>query len=165
MTLNILQANMKANLAVHFLPWYISGSALPVSGNAKSPMWLLRLLQCPRPAGKCSMRSTMTSPARSSRLPASNYGEAEHWDYPKDKGDCEDLVLLKKRELGTAGFAPSTLLITVVRDGHGQGHGVLSIRTDDRDLVMVTATTACCAGMRPNTSSSSDSRRKTLSNG
>jgi predicted transglutaminase-like cysteine proteinase len=64
------------------------------------------------------------------------YGEAERWAYPKDKGDCEDFVLLKKRELDAADLAPATLLFTVVQDGHGQGHGVFSVGTDDEDFVL-----------------------------
>jgi predicted transglutaminase-like cysteine proteinase len=64
------------------------------------------------------------------------YGEAERWAYPKDKGDCEDFVLLKKRKLVQLGFAPGALLITVVRDEHGRGHAVLSVTTDGGDYVL-----------------------------
>lgn len=64
------------------------------------------------------------------------YGEAEHWAYPTDAGDCEDYVLLKKRYLEGLGFAPETLLITVVLDEKGEGHAVLTVTTDSGDFIL-----------------------------
>ena len=64
------------------------------------------------------------------------YGEAEHWAYPTDAGDCEDYVLLKKRQLEGLGFSADALLITVVLDEKGEGHAVLTITTDDGDYVL-----------------------------
>jgi predicted transglutaminase-like cysteine proteinase len=64
------------------------------------------------------------------------YGKAEVWAYPKDKGDCEDYVLLKRRMLIERGWPESTLLITVVRDENNEGHAVLTVRTDAGDLVL-----------------------------
>jgi predicted transglutaminase-like cysteine proteinase len=64
------------------------------------------------------------------------YGEAEHWAYPTDAGDCEDYVLLKKRFLENLGFAPEALLITVVLDEKREGHAVLTVTTQDGDYVL-----------------------------
>ena len=64
------------------------------------------------------------------------YGEAEHWAYPTDAGDCEDYVLLKKRYLEKLGFSAEALLITVVLDEKGEGHAVLTITTDAGDYVL-----------------------------
>ncbi|BCJ91290.1 transglutaminase [Terrihabitans soli] len=64
------------------------------------------------------------------------YGVAERWSYPVDRGDCEDYVLLKRRVLMDAGWDPSTLLITVVRDLKGAGHAVLTVVTDRGDYVL-----------------------------
>ena len=64
------------------------------------------------------------------------YGKVEYWTYPKDKGDCEDYVLLKRRMLIERGWPESTLLITVVRDENNEGHAVLTARTDIGDLVL-----------------------------
>ncbi|MCX5496932.1 transglutaminase-like cysteine peptidase [Kaistia dalseonensis] len=66
-----------------------------------------------------------------------NYGKDEYWNYPDDgKGDCEDFVLLKRRELLDRGWPAGALLITVVKQVNGDGHAVLTVRTDRGDLVL-----------------------------
>ena len=66
-----------------------------------------------------------------------NYHVAEYWTYPTDgRGDCEDIALQKRRELISAGWDPSTLLMTVVREQNGDGHAVLMVRTDRGDLIL-----------------------------
>jgi predicted transglutaminase-like cysteine proteinase len=65
------------------------------------------------------------------------YGVAEHWTYPETgKGDCEDYVLLKRRLLMDAGWPREALLITVVRDKKGDGHAVLTVKTDRGEYVL-----------------------------
>ena len=60
----------------------------------------------------------------------------EHWGYPQEAGDCEDYVLLKKRYLEGMGFPAEALLITVVLDEIGEGHAVLTARTDAGDYIL-----------------------------
>jgi len=64
------------------------------------------------------------------------YGVEEYWDYPIWAGDCEDYVLQKRRELHEFGLSLSNLLITVVRKPDGEGHAVLTIRTDRGDFIL-----------------------------
>lgn len=65
------------------------------------------------------------------------YGVVEKWTYPESgNGDCEDYVLLKRRMLIELGWPRSALLITVVRDKKGDGHSVLTVRTDHGELVL-----------------------------
>lgn len=64
------------------------------------------------------------------------YGVEERWAYPKTVGDCEDFVLLKRKMLMQKGFSPSDLLITVVLQPNGEGHAVLTVRTDRGDFVL-----------------------------
>lgn len=64
------------------------------------------------------------------------YHVAEFWTYPNGYGDCEDFALAKRRDLINAGWAPSTLMIAVVREANGNGHAVLIARTDRGDLVL-----------------------------
>lgn len=64
------------------------------------------------------------------------YGTEEYWAYPDAVGDCEDYVLLKRRDLMQAGISPANLLITVVRKPDGEGHAVLTVRTDRGDFIL-----------------------------
>jgi predicted transglutaminase-like cysteine proteinase len=64
------------------------------------------------------------------------YGVPERWEIPTTAGDCEDYVLLKQRYLEGLGFPVETLLITVVLDESGEGHAILTVRTDRGDLVL-----------------------------
>ena len=66
-----------------------------------------------------------------------HWGVADRWDIPTDgKGDCEDYVLLKRKMLVERGFPRQALLVTVVVDGHGDGHAVLTVKTDHGDFVL-----------------------------
>jgi predicted transglutaminase-like cysteine proteinase len=65
------------------------------------------------------------------------YGVVEKWTYPDSGfGDCEDYVLLKRRMLMQLGWPRSALLITVVRDKKGDGHSVLTVRTNRGEYVL-----------------------------
>ncbi|MCZ8543976.1 transglutaminase-like cysteine peptidase [Mesorhizobium qingshengii] len=65
------------------------------------------------------------------------YGKDEVWAYPdKGLGDCEDYVLEKRRELSRMSISLADLLITVVRKPDGEGHAVLTVRTDKGDYVL-----------------------------
>ncbi len=64
------------------------------------------------------------------------YGVEEKWAYPTYAGDCEDYVLLKRKMLMQKGFHPSDLLITVVLQPNGDGHAVLTVRTDRGDFIL-----------------------------
>lgn len=66
-----------------------------------------------------------------------HWGVAERWDFAEDgKGDCEEYVLVKRRELIAAGLPREALLITVVRDKKNEGHAVLTVKTDRGDFIL-----------------------------
>ncbi len=66
-----------------------------------------------------------------------HWGVVERWNYPDDGyGDCEDYVLLKRRMLIQSGWPRQSLLITVVRDKRGDGHAVLTVKTDRGEFVL-----------------------------
>ena len=66
-----------------------------------------------------------------------HWGVVERWNYPDDGyGDCEDYVLAKRRMLMQAGWPREALLITVVRDKHGDGHAVLTVKFDKGEYVL-----------------------------
>lgn len=66
-----------------------------------------------------------------------HYGIEDYWTLPKDgKGDCEDYALLKRHILIAKGWPSSALLMTVVRIENGEGHAVLTARTNSGDLIL-----------------------------
>jgi predicted transglutaminase-like cysteine proteinase len=66
-----------------------------------------------------------------------HWGVVERWNYPDDGyGDCEDYVLEKRRLLMRSGWPREALLITVVRDKRGDGHAVLTVKTDKGEYVL-----------------------------
>ncbi len=64
------------------------------------------------------------------------YGQEEYWTYPTNAGDCEDYALEKQRILSHRGVSRANLLITVVRRPTGDGHAVLTVRTDAGDFIL-----------------------------
>jgi predicted transglutaminase-like cysteine proteinase len=66
------------------------------------------------------------------------YGKTERWAYPLDRGDCEDIVLLKRRMLAEAGWPVGALLITTVEDPAARNgrHAVLTVRTDRGEFIL-----------------------------
>ena len=66
-----------------------------------------------------------------------HWGVVEKWSYPDDGyGDCEDYVLLKRRMLMESGWPREALLITVVREKNGNGHAVLTVKTDKGEFIL-----------------------------
>ena len=65
------------------------------------------------------------------------FGVEEYWTYPTGgAGDCEEYVLEKQRVLRSRGWPASALLITVVKDTNNEGHAVLTVRTDQGDIIL-----------------------------
>ena len=138
----------------------LSGSALAanefmtVTGQTSQPIGHYEF--CERLPKECKIRNTNLHPIKldqsswdilidvnhsvNARIrPATDmelYGREEYWTYPVDAGDCEDYVLEKQRELREKGFPLASLLITVVRKPDGEGHAVLTVRTDRGDFIL-----------------------------
>ena len=61
----------------------------------------------------------------------------DHWDYPTDgKGDCKIYALWKRKQLLDRGFPRQALLMTIVRDLEGNGHTILTVKTDRGDYIL-----------------------------
>lgn len=112
---------------------------------------------CKRFASECSIRPRDTGPVivtdalwkqisevnkavNAAVKPMSDYdvyGQDEYWAYPEQSvGDCEDYVLEKRRQLNALGISLSNLLITVLRKPDGEGHAVLTVRTNRGDFIL-----------------------------
>jgi predicted transglutaminase-like cysteine proteinase len=61
----------------------------------------------------------------------------DHWDYPVDgKGDCKIYALQKRRLLMAAGIPRQALLMTIARLSDGEGHTILTVKTDHGDFIL-----------------------------
>jgi predicted transglutaminase-like cysteine proteinase len=74
-------------------------------------------------------------------IPVTNYDHwgtmLDHWDYPLDgKGDCKVYALEKRRELMQQGFPRQALLMTVVKDLDGEGHAILTVKTNRGEFIL-----------------------------
>ncbi len=123
-------------------------------GNTSQPIGHYRF--CRQYPSECSQRSRRKAPMKLTRSawkklvqvnysvnkaikPLTDYeihGVEERWSFPRNVGDCEDYVLLKRNMLMRAGFSPADLLITVVKQPDGSGHAVLTVRTDLGDYIL-----------------------------
>jgi len=66
-----------------------------------------------------------------------HWGVVERWNYPDDGyGDCEDYALQKRKLLMAAGWPREALLMTVVRDQNGNGHAILTVKTDRGEYIL-----------------------------
>jgi predicted transglutaminase-like cysteine proteinase len=66
-----------------------------------------------------------------------HYGMIQWWRYPDDgAGACHSYALLKRRMLLQAGWPRTALLMTIVHEANGDGHAVLTVRTDRGDLIL-----------------------------
>jgi len=132
-----------------------AGSTMVVGGLTSQPIGHYEY--CKTNPQECAIRTRDTHPERMSEAlwatisrinlavnahvkPMSDtdiYGKDEVWTLPiNGVGDCEDYVLEKQLELHKAGLSLGNLLITVVRKADGEGHAVLTVRTDDGDFVL-----------------------------
>lgn len=130
------------------------GEHMVVTGRTTQPIGHYEY--CKTYGADCSLRSSKTGPVkltneRLQEIAAINdhvnqsvtpvtdldlYNVEELWTYPERYGDCEDYVLLKRQMLMQRGWPASSLLITVVRQRNGDGHAVLTVRTDRADYVL-----------------------------
>jgi|SRR5579862_513182 len=66
-----------------------------------------------------------------------HYGVIQWWRYPDDgAGACHSYALLKRSMLMQAGWPRSALLMTVVREANGEGHAVLTVKTDKGEFIL-----------------------------
>ena len=72
-----------------------------------------------------------------------HWGVPDSWDIPSDGiGDCEDFQILKRKLLAESGLPRRAMRLTVVIDEKGEGHAVLTIRTDRGDFILDNKTNA-----------------------
>jgi predicted transglutaminase-like cysteine proteinase len=62
--------------------------------------------------------------------------DADVWSTSATSGDCEDYVLAKRKALIKAGIPASALRIAYVKTRKGEGHAILVVKTNGKDLVL-----------------------------
>lgn len=77
----------------------------------------------------------VNSSVNRSIAPVSDEGP-DVWSLNVSAGDCEDYVLAKRHALIASGLPPSALRIAYVMTGTQEGHAILVVKTDDRDMVL-----------------------------
>lgn len=94
----------------------------------------------PMTEGLAALLSSVNLSVNRALIPVTDqnhWGLVDLWSYPTDGlGDCEDYQLLKRRLLIEAGLPRRALRMTVVIDENGEGHAVLTVRTDHGDLIL-----------------------------
>lgn len=65
-----------------------------------------------------------------------NDGSADIWSASASIGDCEDYVMAKRAALIRAGVPSSSLRIAYVKTRRGEGHAILVVKTNGKDLVL-----------------------------
>jgi len=66
-----------------------------------------------------------------------HYGMIQWWRYPDDgAGACHSYALLKRRLLMQAGWPRTALLMTIVHEKNGDGHAVLTVKTDKGEFIL-----------------------------
>jgi predicted transglutaminase-like cysteine proteinase len=66
-----------------------------------------------------------------------HYGMIQWWRYPDDgAGACHSFALLKRRMLMQAGWPRQALLMTIVHEADGEGHAVLTVKTDRGEFIL-----------------------------
>lgn len=64
------------------------------------------------------------------------------WSASARSGDCEDYVLAKRAALIKAGLPASSLRIAYVKTREGEGHAILVVKANGKDLVLDNLTSA-----------------------
>jgi predicted transglutaminase-like cysteine proteinase len=66
-----------------------------------------------------------------------HYGMIQWWRYPDDgAGACHSYALLKRRMLLQAGWPRTAPLMTIVHESNGEGHAVLTVKTDKGEFIL-----------------------------
>jgi predicted transglutaminase-like cysteine proteinase len=72
-----------------------------------------------------------------------HWGIVDRWEFPDDgMGDCEDYQILKRKMLVDRGLPRRAMRMTVVIDELGEGHAVLTVRTDRGNFILDNKTMA-----------------------
>jgi predicted transglutaminase-like cysteine proteinase len=125
------------------------GFVAPVNAGGHAPLgYQLMCLKAPQECkggGKAKIAVTSDVMATLKRVnshvnrtikPRYDAAGADVWNANATSGDCEDYVLAKRKALIKAGIPASSLRIAYVKTRKGEGHAILVVKTNGKDLVL-----------------------------
>ena len=100
---------------------------------------------CPQSAGPARVHLTSARMAELTKVnsevnetidPTPNTSSFRLWKLGVSAGDCNNFAVQKRHELISRGWPAAALALTVVKTPWGEGHLVVTVRTDDGDFVL-----------------------------
>ena len=100
---------------------------------------------CPKSAGPSRIRLTSGRMAELSSVnravnrsirPKPDTSALRYWKLDVDAGDCNNFAIQKRHELMRRGWPAAALALTVAKTPWGEGHLLVTVRTDQGDLVL-----------------------------
>ena len=100
---------------------------------------------CPKSTGAARVRLTRERSAELSSVnravnaairPKPDTSELRYWRLDVDAGDCNSFAVQKRHELIRRGWPAAALALTTAKTARGEGHLVVTVRTDRGDLVL-----------------------------
>jgi predicted transglutaminase-like cysteine proteinase len=127
-----------------------SAASMQEGGYALAPFSFVKFCldypsDCPKSAGPGRVRLTSGRMAELSSVnravnvsirPKPDTSTLRYWRLNVDAGDCNSFAVQKRHELIRRGWPSAALALTVAKTARGEGHLVVTVRTDQGDLVL-----------------------------
>ncbi len=127
-----------------------SAASMQEGGYALAPFSFVKFCldypsDCPKSAGPRRVRLTSGRMAELSNVnravnasirPKADTSRLRYWRLDVDAGDCNAFAVQKRHELIRRGWPAAALALTVAKTARGEGHLVVTVRTDQGDLVL-----------------------------
>jgi predicted transglutaminase-like cysteine proteinase len=139
-------ASMGASLATALPP----SASMREDGFALAPFSFAKFCidypsDCPSSGGQSRVQLTRARLAQLSEVnrrvnaaikPTQDTSALRYWHLNVGAGDCNAFAIQKRHELLSLGWSAGALALTVAQTSWGEGHLVVTVRTDDGDLVL-----------------------------
>ncbi len=127
-----------------------SAVAMREGGYALAPFSFVKFCldypaECPKSAGPSRIRLTngrmaelasVNRAVNNSIRPTPDTSTLRYWKLNVNAGDCNTFAVQKRHELIRRGWPSAALALTVAKTAWGEGHLVVTVRTDQGDLVL-----------------------------
>jgi predicted transglutaminase-like cysteine proteinase len=127
-----------------------SAASMQEGGYALAPFSFVKFCldypsDCPKSAGPRRVRltsgrmaelSSVNRAVNASIRPRPDTSTLRYWRLDVDAGDCNSFAVQKRHELIRRGWPAAALALTVAKTARGEGHLVVTVRTNQGDLVL-----------------------------